>query len=132
MGWLTRGGRWLPFTAVVVLVAVVPDTRPIAAAPSSVVPPLIAAAIVASDVPFDEPKGMVLRRMFHGTATPTPTVSTSPAQVFEGELNPGKAPVPPGPATYVPILLHHYIRLNPVASDWVGFGLSTPPAAFRL
>src|SRR2546421_1687963 len=132
MGWLTRGGRWLPLTAVVVLVAVVPDTRPIAGARSSAVPPLIAAAIVASDVPFDEPKGMVLRRMFHGTATPTPTASTSPAQVFEAELSPGKAPVPPGPATYVPILLYHYIRINPVASDRVGFGLSTPPAAFRL
>jgi peptidoglycan/xylan/chitin deacetylase (PgdA/CDA1 family) len=33
--------------------------------------------------------------------------------------------------TYVPILLYHYIRVNPNPRDRVGFGLSTPPAMFR-
>lgn len=35
-----------------------------------------------------------------------------------------------GPATYVPILLYHYIRINPNPADRVGFNLSTPPAMF--
>ena len=47
------------------------------------------------------------------------------------ELTDAKAPTPSGPLTYIPILLYHYIRINPVASDRVGFGLSTPPAMFR-
>jgi peptidoglycan/xylan/chitin deacetylase (PgdA/CDA1 family) len=47
------------------------------------------------------------------------------------ELNPSRAPVPAGPVTVVPILLYHYIRVNPNPRDTVGFGLSTPPAMFR-
>jgi peptidoglycan/xylan/chitin deacetylase (PgdA/CDA1 family) len=39
--------------------------------------------------------------------------------------------MPAGPVTYVPILYYHYIRINPNPRDRVGFGLSTPPAAFR-
>jgi peptidoglycan/xylan/chitin deacetylase (PgdA/CDA1 family) len=39
--------------------------------------------------------------------------------------------MPAGPVTYVPILYYHYIRINPNPRDRVGFGLSTPPVAFR-
>jgi peptidoglycan/xylan/chitin deacetylase (PgdA/CDA1 family) len=56
--------------------------------------------------------------------------SPSPAPLL-GELIMRKAPIPSGPATYVPILYYHYIRINPNPRDRVGFGLSTPPAAFR-
>jgi peptidoglycan/xylan/chitin deacetylase (PgdA/CDA1 family) len=31
----------------------------------------------------------------------------------------------------VPILVYHYIRINPNPRDHVGFGLSTPPAVFK-
>jgi peptidoglycan/xylan/chitin deacetylase (PgdA/CDA1 family) len=47
-----------------------------------------------------------------------------------GELGTGFAASPSGPTTYLPILLYHYIRVNPNPADRVGFGLSTPPAMF--
>jgi peptidoglycan/xylan/chitin deacetylase (PgdA/CDA1 family) len=36
----------------------------------------------------------------------------------------------PGKSLMVPILMYHYIRVNPVATDKVGFGLSVTPDAF--
>jgi peptidoglycan/xylan/chitin deacetylase (PgdA/CDA1 family) len=36
-----------------------------------------------------------------------------------------------GPVTFVPILMYHYIRVNPNPRDRVGFGLSTTPAMFH-
>jgi peptidoglycan/xylan/chitin deacetylase (PgdA/CDA1 family) len=48
-----------------------------------------------------------------------------------GELSQKPAPPPTGPVTYVPILLYHYIRINPNPLDRVGFGLSTTPTMFR-
>jgi peptidoglycan/xylan/chitin deacetylase (PgdA/CDA1 family) len=39
--------------------------------------------------------------------------------------------VPPGPsAIRVPVLMYHYIRVNPVPSDRLGFNLSVTPADF--
>ena len=35
-----------------------------------------------------------------------------------------------GSSLVVPILMYHYIRVNPVATDKVGFGLSVPPDTF--
>ncbi|MDQ6885074.1 MAG: polysaccharide deacetylase family protein [Candidatus Dormibacteraeota bacterium] len=67
-------------------------------------------------------------------ATPTPTVEPSPqpsvSALFAQELTTKKAPIPPGLSTRVPILLYHYIRVNPVAADRVGFNLSTTPKMF--
>jgi peptidoglycan/xylan/chitin deacetylase (PgdA/CDA1 family) len=54
-----------------------------------------------------------------------------PVQFVLGDLALKKAPVPAGPSTYVPILLYHYIRVNPIPGDRVGFNLSTPPVMFR-
>lgn len=48
-----------------------------------------------------------------------------------GELSTKSAPPPAGPDTDVPILLYHYIRVNPNLRDRVGFSLSTTPALFR-
>ncbi len=66
-------------------------------------------------------------------------------QDFEGSEPPPAAPGRPtlgerapaalverrGSATYVPILLYHYVRVNPDPRDRVGFSLSTVPAMFR-
>jgi peptidoglycan/xylan/chitin deacetylase (PgdA/CDA1 family) len=57
-------------------------------------------------------------------STPTPT---APAQVA-AQVQPG----PQGAHLSVPILLYHYVRFNPVASDQVGFELSVTPPNFAL
>jgi peptidoglycan/xylan/chitin deacetylase (PgdA/CDA1 family) len=70
------------------------------------------------------------------TATPgTPPDPTSPAPRHEsvpGHAQGGAAPPPrpTGPSVSVPILLYHYVRTNPVASDREGFRLSVTPASF--
>lgn len=40
------------------------------------------------------------------------------------------AAVSPTASIRVPILMYHYIRVNPVASDWLGYRLSVPPPDF--
>jgi peptidoglycan/xylan/chitin deacetylase (PgdA/CDA1 family) len=50
-----------------------------------------------------------------------------------GHVQGGAAPPPPpaaGPSVSVPILLYHYIRINPVARDGEGFRLSVTPSNF--
>jgi peptidoglycan/xylan/chitin deacetylase (PgdA/CDA1 family) len=59
-------------------------------------------------------------------SSPNPTVGP-----ILGVLVVKKAATPAIPVTYVPTLYYHYIRINPNPKDHVGFGLSTPPAAFR-
>jgi len=61
----------------------------------------------------------------------SPPLPTPTAPALIRELVVKKAVIPMGPVTYVPILYYHYIRINPNPRDRVGFGLSTPPAAFR-
>lgn len=68
---------------------------------------------------------------------PAPAESTpAPPQAMEalpegtpGGVVDGTAP-PPDSSVTIPILLYHYIRINPVASDRVGFSLSVTPSAF--
>jgi len=88
--------------------------------------PLAAMSIVgrAAADDSDDPDGFIVEH----SARPTPTPTGAP---LLGELVVRKAPIPAGPVTYVPILYYHYIRINPNLRDRVGFGLSTPPAAFR-
>lgn len=76
---------------------------------------------------LDEPNGLIVAH------TLKPAAIRSPASEHPvlGVLALKPAPVPAGPVTYVPILYYHYIRINPNPTDRVGFGLSTPPAAFR-
>jgi peptidoglycan/xylan/chitin deacetylase (PgdA/CDA1 family) len=80
--------------------------------------------------PSDDPDGFTVEHSARPTPSPSPTPTPTPAPLLLGEVTPKKAPVPAGPATYVPILTYHYIRINPNPRDRVGFGLSTPPAAF--
>ena len=70
-------------------------------------------------------------------ADPAPVVDWGPPPrasglLVLGELTNRAAPVPAGPSTYLPILLYHYIRVNPNPTDRVGFNLSTTPSSFRL
>jgi peptidoglycan/xylan/chitin deacetylase (PgdA/CDA1 family) len=88
--------------------------------------PLAPISIVANAAvdESDDPDGFIVAH----SARPSPTPTAVPQL---GELVVRKAPIPVGPVTYVPILYYHYIRINPNPRDRVGFGLSTPPAAFR-
>ena len=65
------------------------------------------------------------------TATSSARPATAPPQdAAPGHSQGGAAPPPPraGPSVNVPILLYHYIRGNPRASDREGFRLSVTPA----
>jgi peptidoglycan/xylan/chitin deacetylase (PgdA/CDA1 family) len=128
--WLPYAGRWLPLAALLVLAAIVPETGLVPVAQPVAAPSLILPAIAAPAVEFNELNGLVVLHALRSTPSPTATPSTQ--QLIAAELHPARAPLPTGPVTYVPILLYHYIRINPIASDRVGFSLSTPPAMFRL
>lgn len=63
------------------------------------------------------------------TATPSPTATTAPTPTPE----PTPTPIPPHlrrPADTVPILMYHYIRVNPDPADKIGYGLSVTPEDF--
>jgi len=79
------------------------------------------------------------------TSTPVPTIvaaaATAPAPTAPPTATPsGPTPTPnqgaagnaqPVDGTIrVPVLMYHYIRINPVASDRLGYGLSVTPADF--
>ncbi len=117
--WASRARRGGILAVLVLVAAVLPGTgiRPLA--------PLAAASFVAGAAADDgdDPDGALVEH----SAQPVP--SPTPAPLL-GELIAKKAPLPTGPVTYVPILYYHYIRINPNPRDRVGFGLSTPPAAF--
>jgi peptidoglycan/xylan/chitin deacetylase (PgdA/CDA1 family) len=72
---------------------------------------------------------------------PTPAASETPEDdigVFVDPTAPptvaaevAQRPSPPlGPAIAIPVLLYHYVRVNPVATDQVGFELSVTPQNF--
>jgi peptidoglycan/xylan/chitin deacetylase (PgdA/CDA1 family) len=55
---------------------------------------------------------------------PTPPATPAAAEAAQ-------RPTPPvGPSITIPVLLYHYVRVNPVASDQVGFELSVTPPNF--
>lgn len=121
--WLPRASRWSILVGLLLLAALLPDTGLIPTAPH-------AAAVVVQGIAadeFDEPNGLIAQHTARPAATPVP----STPQLILAELHPSKAPLPSGPVTYVPILLYHYIRINPNPRDRVGYSLSTPPAMFR-
>src|ERR1700730_393736 len=115
--WTTRANRGATLALLLAIPALVAGTglRP--------APPLPAAAIAAGfeSNEMDDLNGTIAAR----------TAKPPPSPLILAELSPKKAPVPSGPATYVPILYYHYIRINPNPRDRVGYGLSTPPAMFR-
>lgn len=118
--WLPRAARWSILSILLLLAALLPDTGLIPAASHGGT--MFVQGVAADE--SDEPNGLIAQH----TARP----AAEPAQrLVLAELHPSKAPVPSGPVTYVPILLYHYIRINPNPRDRVGYSLSTPPAMFR-
>lgn len=122
--------RWLAVIPLLLMASALPDTGITGVMPSAAAGHLVVAAAAETLDPAADDNGMGVlydnrpaRRL---SATPTT------AELLGAELNPSRAPVPRGPITYVPILLYHYIRINPNPRDRVGFSLSTPPAMFRL
>ncbi len=65
-------------------------------------------------------------------ATPTSTARPSPTHTSSATLTPPASPtsIPVRTSWRVPILMYHYIRVNPDPSDRLGFSLSIPPAEF--
>ncbi len=81
------------------------------------------------------------------TATPLPAPTTTPTPIPPTATVVPPTPTPSGPTATpdqgaagnaqpvdgtirVPVLMYHYIRVNPVASDRLGYGLSVTPADF--
>ncbi|TMG32843.1 MAG: hypothetical protein E6H93_03445 [Chloroflexi bacterium] len=122
--WMSRAARGGILLLLLLIAGALPGTGLLAAAPLTA--PTIVAGSAADE--FDELNDLAATRR----ARPGPAPTAAPQQLILAELNPRRAPVPPGPVTYVPILYYHYIRINPSPLDRVGFSLSTPPAMFRM
>jgi peptidoglycan/xylan/chitin deacetylase (PgdA/CDA1 family) len=118
--WTNRAARGGVLVLLLLMAAALPGTAIARQAPLVTISVVAGAAVDENDVP----EGLIVEH----PAAPVPTASAAP---LIGELVAKKAPVAVGPVTYVPILYYHYIRINPNPRDRVGFGLSTPPAAFR-
>jgi peptidoglycan/xylan/chitin deacetylase (PgdA/CDA1 family) len=114
----TRGGV---LALLLLIAAVLPGTG--IARPAT----LAAISIMAQAAAYDsnDPSGYIVPRSRRPATSPTPAARA----IGQGTIR--LAPIATGPVTYVPILYYHYIRTNPNPRDRVGFGLSTPPAAFR-
>jgi peptidoglycan/xylan/chitin deacetylase (PgdA/CDA1 family) len=116
--WTRRAGRWVALSLLLLVTGLLPHTGLIPGAP-------LRTPVVLQTSAYDSDEADRFAR-------PRPEPGQPPSQqLVLAELNPKKAPLPSGPATYVPIVYYHYIRINPVATDRVGFSLSTPPAMFR-
>jgi len=115
--WIAPATGWGALVLLLLAAAAIPHAGLTGSGP---VGSLASAADLVPD-PADELPGLVAEQAQIGD-TGHPEI---------GELASGAAPSPSGPTTYVPILLYHYIRINPNPGDRVGFGLSTPPAMFR-
>src|SRR5207237_9118809 len=121
--WIATCARWRALVLLPLLMAgAIPGPGRTGGAPIGP-PPLV---LEAPSDPADEVPGLVAERLVAG-----PQSAPGTGQPEIGELGTGVAPSVSGPTTHVPILLYHYIRINPNPRDRVGFGLSTPPAMFR-
>ncbi len=101
--------------------AVVTAGRPASERPVLVATPTSATGGNIVDRSFDEDRALA--------APPAELPPVEPA-ADEGTVEPAAAPRGPGRSGGVPILMYHYIRVNPVASDRAGFLLSVTPADF--
>ncbi len=85
-----------------------------------------------------ETAGDVLTARPVPATTPPPMAAVATLVPANPELPDMSTPTPPAPAAStraqngVPILMYHYIRINPVASDRAGFILSVTPSDFAL
>jgi len=123
MGRWTNGARRAGVLALLLLIAaVLPGT--VVARPAALASISIVAQAAGSD--SNDPAGYIVPRLRHLATGPTP------AARLVGKRTSALSLTATGPMTFVPILYYHYIRTNPNPRDRVGFGLSTPPAAFRV
>jgi peptidoglycan/xylan/chitin deacetylase (PgdA/CDA1 family) len=121
--WTTRATRGGTLALLSLILAALPGTGLRPAAPLAT--PAILPGVAADDL--EEASGLIAVH----AATPAPIPTPAPQQLVLGEVAQKKAPARSGPATDVPVLYYHYIRVNPNPRDRAGFGLSTPPAVFR-
>lgn len=126
------GARSLALVPLLLVAAALPGTGVGSVIPAASSRVVLADAAGMPMTPIMEENGMDILSDNRSVATGQPKTTLSTAELLRAELNPSKAPVPSGPVTYVPILLYHYIRINPNPRDTVGFSLSTPPAMFRM
>lgn len=77
---------------------------------------------VAGSQPLVQLKSVPALLVEPPTPAPPPTLPPTPS--------PQLLVAPLGPRVTVPILVYHYIRVNPVASDRVGYNLSVTPQLF--
>ncbi len=80
----------------------------------------------AAPPPVGEAEAMTGVLAEESFADPTPSPSAAPTPT----PRPDWGPAPTGPAVVVPILMYHYVRVNPDPRDQLGFGLSVTPANF--
>jgi len=118
--WTSSAARGGSLVLLFLIAAVLPGTG---IARQALLPPMSIVATAAGD-DNDDPDGFLLAHSARPATVPV-------APLLLGVLTSRKASIPAGPVTYVPVLYYHYIRVNPNPRDRVGFGLSTPPAAFR-
>lgn len=65
-------------------------------------------------------------------STLPPPILDLPVESTMPTPSPSLAELPGLPPNGVPILMYHYIRVNPVASDRIGFNLSVTPTDFAM
>jgi len=121
--WTPRAARGASLAVLLLLLAALPGVELVRLSPI----PGPASVNAAAHEYGDEPPGLVAEHAIEGSQ---PAPSAGPRLLIIGELVPSKAEIPSGPTTYVPIILYHYIRINPNPRDREGFSLSTPPAMF--
>jgi peptidoglycan/xylan/chitin deacetylase (PgdA/CDA1 family) len=91
--------------------------------------PVVDTPIPTTTQPPPTPTALGLIRAVEApTIVPTATAAPSTTPTLAPSPTPAAARAKPGAG--VPILMYHYIRVNPDPADQIGFGLSVPPAAF--
>ncbi|TAK25416.1 MAG: polysaccharide deacetylase family protein [Chloroflexota bacterium] len=119
--------------------AAVMSPTPIAISPTPPLPPatprpaptsLTAATSVA--IPLDTPAKSGAPYGTPPTPTTTSATRTEASTTLPSTPTVGAAaPVAGPPSSRVPILMYHYIRVNPVRTDTIGYGLSIEPSLFQ-
>lgn len=114
---LVVGNRFLGLPPGYSILAAVPlseDEQAIANGPTETPTPMATNAAAVMETPMPRP-----------TATPTKTPTPAPT------ATPIEIPTPLPARIKVPILMYHYIRINPDPKDTIGFNLSVTPRNFE-
>src|ERR671936_24191 len=104
--WSALGSRWIVAGLLVMVIISLPQTGLV---PLPLPTPVAVQGAAAYD---DSSDGLMSEHLAKATASPPPA-----EQLILAELSPKAAELPEGPVTDVPILLYHYIRINPNPHD---------------